>query len=73
MHCKSKHPDYASLDEASDLLQAIDLGQQYQLSFWDAMIVQSATYLECMQLLSEDLNHDRTYGIVRVINPFQPA
>ena len=58
---------------AGDLLQAIDLGQKYQLPFWDAMIVQSAANLGCKQLLSEDFNHGRTYGIVRVINPFRPA
>jgi predicted nucleic acid-binding protein len=56
--------------EASDLLQAIDLQQNYQLSFWDAMVVQSAASLGCKQLLSEDLNHGQVYGDVQVINPF---
>jgi len=57
--------------QASDLLQAIDLQQSYQLSFWDAMIVQSATNLGCQQLLSEDLNHGQVYGPLEVINPFR--
>jgi len=57
--------------EASDLLQAINLQQSYQLAFWDAMIMQSATSLGCKQLLSEDLNHGQTYGDVQVINPFK--
>lgn len=56
--------------EAGDLLQAIDLQQSYQLSFWDAMVVQSAVCLGCRQLLSEDLNHGQVYGDVQVINPF---
>jgi predicted nucleic acid-binding protein len=56
--------------EANDVLQAIDLQQTYQLSFWDAMVLQSATRLGCAQLLSEDLSHEQTYGIVQVINPF---
>jgi predicted nucleic acid-binding protein len=56
--------------EASDLLQAIDLGQTYHLSFWDAMVLQSAARLECRQLLSEDLSHGQSYGDVQVINPF---
>ena len=55
---------------ADDLLQAIDLQHSYQLSFWDAMIVQSAARLGCKQLLSEDLNHEQVVGNVRVINPF---
>lgn len=57
--------------EASDLLQAIDLQQTYQLAFWDAQVVQSATSLGCQQLLSEDLNHGQMYGEVQVINPFK--
>jgi predicted nucleic acid-binding protein len=55
----------------NDLLQVIDFQQSYQLSFWDAMVVQSATRLGCKQLLSEDLNHGQTYGDVQVINPFK--
>ena len=57
--------------KASDLLQAIDLQRDYQLSLWDAQIVQSAAGLGCSQLLSEDLNHGQMYGEVQVINPFR--
>jgi predicted nucleic acid-binding protein len=57
--------------DADDLLQAIDLQRSYQLSFWDAMVLQSATRLGCKQLLSEDLSHGETYGTVQVINPFR--
>jgi len=56
--------------KASDLLQAIDLQRDCQLSLWDAQIVQSAASLGCRQLLSEDLNHGQVYGDVQVINPF---
>ena len=59
--------------EASDLLQAIDLQQAYQLSFWDAMVLQSAARLGCKQLVSEDLSHGQTYGEVQVYNPFLGA
>jgi predicted nucleic acid-binding protein len=57
--------------KAGDLLQAIDLQQLYQLSFWDALVVQSAGSLGCKQLLSEDLSHGQEYGSLQVINPFQ--
>ena len=57
--------------EVRDLLQAIDFQKRYQLSFWDAMIVQSATRLNCKQLISEDLNDGQLYGDVQVINPFK--
>ena len=55
---------------ATDLLQAIDLQQNYQLSFWDAQVIQSAASLGCKHLFSEDLNHSQLYGSVQVINPF---
>ena len=56
--------------EADDLLQAIDLQQTYRLSFWDAIVLQSAMRLGCKQLISEDLNHGQKYGEVQVFNPF---
>jgi len=59
------------LPEANDVLQAIDFQQLYQLSFWDAMVLQSAARLGCTQLISEDFNDGQTYGAVRVINPFR--
>ena len=56
--------------EVGDLLQAIDYQERYQLSFWDAAIIQSAMHLGCMQLLSEDLNHGQIYGDLQIVNPF---
>lgn len=56
---------------AHDLLQAIDLQQNYQLAFWDAQVIQSAASVGCRQLLSEDLNHGQFYGEVQVVNPFK--
>ena len=53
-----------------DVLQAIDLQQSYQLSFWDAMVLQSAVRLGCKRLISEDLSHGQIYSSVQVINPF---
>jgi predicted nucleic acid-binding protein len=57
--------------EVSDLLQAVDFQKRYQLSFWYAMIIQSAARLNCKQLLSEDLNEGQVYGDIKVINPFR--
>ncbi len=48
----------------------IDQPKHYQLSFWDAMIVQAANRAGLPLLYSEDLNHDQRYGTVRVENPF---
>lgn len=56
--------------DVNDLLQAIELQKRYQLSFWDAMVIQSALRLNCQQLLSEDLNPGQMYGSMQVVNPF---
>ena len=57
--------------EVSDLLQTIDFQARYQLSLWDAMVIQSAAHSGCKRLLSEDLSHGQVYGEVEVINPFK--
>jgi predicted nucleic acid-binding protein len=55
----------------ADILDAIQLQTRYQLSFWDAMIVQSGLRLECAVLWSEDLSGGQNYDAVQVQNPFQ--
>lgn len=42
----------------------------YQLSWFDAHMWAYAEHHGLTQLYSEDLQHDRTYGTVRVIDPF---
>jgi predicted nucleic acid-binding protein len=54
-----------------DVLSAIDIQKQYQVSFWDAMILHSAMYLSCKTLWSEDLSDKQEYYTVRVVNPFK--
>ena len=55
---------------AADVLAAVDLHQRYQVSFWDAMVLQSAARLGCTVVWSEDLNAGQSYQGVRVLNPF---
>ncbi len=55
---------------ATDVLGAVDLHERYQVSFWDAMILQSAARLGCAIVWSEDLNAGQEYQGVRVFNPF---
>lgn len=55
---------------ARDVLGAIDLQHRYQISFWDAMIVQSAVQAGCEVLWTEDLSVGQLYGGVIVENPF---
>lgn len=66
--------DYArwSVHEPSavDVLAAIDLHEQVQISFWDAMIVRSASALGCDVLYTEDLSAGQRYDDVLVVDPF---
>lgn len=43
----------------------------YQLSWFDAHLWSYAEYYGLPIILSEDLQHDRLYGTVRVVNPFK--
>lgn len=53
------------------ILEALDFEAKYQISFWDALIVQAAHVSGAEVLYSEDLSDGQAYGAVRVINPFR--
>jgi len=55
---------------ANDVLGAIELQGHHQVSFWDAMILWSASQMGCSKLYSEDLNSAQIYKGVLVVNPF---
>jgi predicted nucleic acid-binding protein len=52
------------------LQSALATKQRYQISYWDAAIIEAARALGCREVLSEDLAHGQDYGGVRVVNPF---
>jgi predicted nucleic acid-binding protein len=52
------------------LRAAISSARRFQLSYWDAAIIESARVLGCREVLSEDLNSGQDYDGVRVLNPF---
>lgn len=45
--------------------------ERFQLSYWDAAIVEAARSLGCKLVLSEDLSDGQDYDGVRVENPFR--
>ena len=53
------------------VIEASQLAEEHTLSFWDALIVAAAKRSGARLLLSEDLQHGRTFGYLRVENPFQ--
>lgn len=52
------------------LLRAMAGSRRHRLSFWDALIVEAALAGGCQLLLSEDLQHGRQIGGLRIENPF---
>jgi len=55
------------------MLAAIATRHRFQLSYWDAAILEAARSLGCETVLSEDLSSSQDYGGLRVRNPFQPG
>lgn len=58
------------LNSGGSILRALEVQERYQISFWDAMIVQAAASAGCEVLYSEDLSHGQEYQGVLVVNPF---
>ncbi len=50
--------------------EALTLQQEHRLSWYDSLIVASAIQAQCSLLLSEDLQHGRKFGNLRIENPF---
>ncbi len=52
------------------VLEAINLKQRFQISYWDAAILAAARQMGCETVCSEDFSGGQDYDGVRVINPF---
>jgi predicted nucleic acid-binding protein len=65
--------DYLSwemvVNDGSSVIQALDIEQRYQISFWDALIIQAADFCGAAVIYSEDFAHGQKYGSVEVVNP----
>ena len=59
------------VNTAESVLEALDLETRYQISFWDALIVQAAASCGAEILYSEDLADGQKYREVRVVNPLK--
>lgn len=53
------------------ILEAFELETRYQISFWDALVVQAALASGADVLYSEDLSDGQVYGSVRVVSPLR--
>lgn len=59
------------VNQPESIVAALDLESRFQLSFWDALILQAAQSSSSNILYSEDFNHGQLYNGVRVVNPFK--
>lgn len=57
------------VSDGNAVVEAIELEERYQVSFWDALIVQAASTAGVDVIYSEDLNHGQQYEDVVVQNP----
>jgi predicted nucleic acid-binding protein len=53
------------------LLLAAGTKQRFQISYWDAAVIEAARALGCKIVLSEDLSDGQDYGGITVVNPFR--
>jgi predicted nucleic acid-binding protein len=83
---RKQRKNWREIAEAiSDVLTAVDpplaltldlyaaartLAEDHQLQFYDALIVASAIEAGCDTLFTEDMQHDRTFGRLAIVNPF---
>jgi predicted nucleic acid-binding protein len=52
------------------MLAAMEAKVRWQISYWDAAIIEAARACGCREILSEDLNAGQNYGGINVTNPF---
>ena len=50
---------------------ALETNERFQISYWDAAIIEAARALGCGVVLSEDLQHGQDFDGVRVVDPFR--
>jgi predicted nucleic acid-binding protein len=53
-----------------DIVTASELEQRHSLSFWDALIIVAAQRVHATRLVTEDMQADRSFGDIRIFNPF---
>ena len=58
---------------ADFVLDALRLSQRFQLSVWDALIVQAALAAGCTTLFTEDMQAGQRFGDLEIVNPFDNA
>ena len=56
--------------DAALISRAIQTSTRWQISYWDALIVEAARVAHCPRVLTEDLSHGMSIDGVLIENPF---
>jgi predicted nucleic acid-binding protein len=57
------------VNSPKSVLDALDIELRYQISFWNALVLQVAESSGAAVLYSEDLAAGQRYGAIQVVNP----
>jgi len=60
-----------AVNNGETILQASEIEENYNISFWDAMIVSEAYSKNAAILLTEDLNEGQLIEGITIVNPFK--
>ena len=60
-----------AVNNGETILQASEIEENYNISFWDAMIVSAAYSKNAAILLTEDLNAGQLIEGITIVNPFK--
>ena len=58
------------INDLQIIFQAIEIEEDYKISFWDALIVSAAYSKNVATILTEDLNHGQYIEGIFIQNPF---
>ena len=53
------------------MFAALSAHRRFGISYWDAAIIEAARSLGCLEVFTEDLQHDQRFSGVRAVNPFK--
>jgi len=54
---------------AEHVLRALEIVHDYGYSYWDSLLLATASLNDCLNVYSEDMQHNQMIGTLRIINP----
>lgn len=67
-----KIASYTFVPDSKDLvIQGVAMKEEYDVGFYDALMLSAANKAKCEVIYTEDLNDGQRYGAVMAVNPFK--